>query len=125
MNQHLVLKDLEKVAQAIYDKKGINILVLDVRDICTMTDYFVIAEGTVDRHVKALSQTIMDAFTSEKREPLHAEGQQEGDWVVLDYGDFVVHLFTPQLREKYAFEKLWTKGKIVDVKINTGLEINR
>ena len=72
MNQHLVLKDLEKVAQAIYDKKGINILVLDVRDICTMTDYFVIAEGTVDRHVKALSQTIMDAFTSEKREPLHA-----------------------------------------------------
>lgn len=118
MNKNSILKDLERIAQAIYDKKGMNILVLDVRDICTMTDFFIIAEGTVDRHVKALSNVIMDEFTREKRNPLHAEGLQDGEWIVLDYGDFVIHLFTPELREKYALENLWSKGKIVDVKIN-------
>lgn len=119
MKQNSDLKDLDRVAQAIYDKKGSNILAIDVRDICTMTDYFVIAEGTVDRHVKALGQTIMDEFSKEKRWPIHVEGLQEGDWVVLDYGSFVIHLFTPQLREKYGLEKLWKEGKIVDVQIQS------
>jgi ribosome-associated protein len=113
------LKKLNDIAQAIYDKKGFNILVLDVRSICTMTDYFIIAEGTVDRHVKALSQTISDELAQQGQHPLHVEGQQEGDWVVLDYGDFVIHLFTPDLREKYALEELWRKGKVVDVQITT------
>lgn len=120
MNKHSsIFKDLDRIAQVIYDKKGFNILVLDVREICTMTDFFIIAEGTVDRHVKALSQTIIDEFAKEKRDPLHVEGQQEGDWVVIDYGDFVIHLFIPELREKYALEELWEKGKVVDVKIDT------
>ena len=86
-----------------------------------MTDYFIIAEGTVDRHVKALSQAIMDELSSKKgkRTPLHVEGEREGDWVVIDYGDFVIHLFIPELREKYALEELWQKGRVVDVTINT------
>ena len=116
---NLVQEDLNRIAQAIYDKKGFNILVLNVQKVCTMTDYFIIAEGTVDRHVRALSQTIMDEFTSRGIEPLHVEGQQDGDWIVLDYGDIVVHLFIPELREKYALEQLWKKGQIVDVKIDT------
>lgn len=110
---------LNHIAQAIYDKKGFNILVLDVRDICTMTDFFVMAEGTVDRHVKALGQTIYDELALQGQYPLHVEGQQEGDWVVLDYADFVIHLFIPELREKYALEELWQKGRVVDVQINT------
>jgi ribosome-associated protein len=114
-----MLKDLERIAQVIYDKKGFNILVLDVRDICTMTDFFIIAEGSVDRHVKALSHAVVDMFESRGIRSLHAEGQQEGDWVVLDYGHFVIHLFIPELREKYALEELWKEGKIVDVKILT------
>lgn len=118
MNHHSILKDLDRIAQVIYDKKGFNILVLDVSGICTMTDFFIIAEGTVDRHVKALSHAIIDEFSGKKREPLHVEGQQ-GDWVVLDYGDFVIHLFIPELRIKYALEDLWKKGQIVDVKIDT------
>lgn len=110
---------LNHIAQTIYDKKGFNILVLDVRDICTMTDFFVMAEGTVDRHVKALGQTIYDELALQGQYPLHVEGQQEGDWVVLDYADFVIHLFIPELREKYALEDLWRKGRVVDVQINT------
>lgn len=118
MNDQTVLKDLNHVAQVVYDKKGFNILVLDVREICTMTDYFIIAEGTVDRHVKALAQTITDELSLHGKQPLHAEGQREGDWVVLDYGEFVIHLFIPELREKYALAELWKAGKVVDVKID-------
>lgn len=115
-----MLKELTRIAQAVYDKKGFNILIIDVRKISTMTDYFIIAEGTVDRHVKALSQTIIDELSLHGgRTPLHVEGQQEGDWVVLDYADFVIHLFIPELREKYALEELWQKGQVVDVKIDT------
>ena len=114
-----ILKELTRIAQAVYDKKGINTLIIDVRNISSMTDYFIIAEGTVDRHVKALSNAIIDELAQLKRSPLHVEGQQEGDWVVVDYGDYVIHLFIPELREKYALEELWRKGQIVDVKIDT------
>jgi ribosome-associated protein len=110
---------LSSVAQAIFDKKGFNILVLDVRGICTMTDYFLIAEGTVDRHVKALSGAVKDLL-AEKGIPLfHVDGEQEAEWVVLDCSDFVVHLFVPEWREKYALEELWHAGKVVDVTIDT------
>lgn len=112
----LTIEDLNQIAQCIYDKKGFNILVLDVRGVCAMTDYFIIAEGSVDRHVRAISQSIQDGQTTS---PFRVEGASEGDWIVLDYIDFVVHLFTPELREKYALEELWKKGKIVDVKIDT------
>lgn len=114
-----ISKQLTAIAQAIFDKKGFNILVLDVRGICTMTDYFIIAEGNVDRHVKALSNIVIDLLAEAGLQPLHIDGQQISDWIVLDYGDFVIHLFIPELREKYSLEELWSEGKIVDVKIST------
>lgn len=119
MTKHLLIKELNRAAQAIFDKKGFNILVFDVRGISTMTDYFIIAEGTVDRHVKALSFALEDELAKLGRKPMYVEGQQEGDWVVLDYVDIVIHLFTPELRERYGLEKLWSEGQIVDVEIDT------
>jgi len=115
----LQAKDLNLIAQAIYDKKGFNILVLDVRNVSTMTDFFIIAEGTVDRHVKAIGQSIRDQLELKGQTPFLVEGEQEGDWMVLDYTDFVIHLFTPELREKYRLEELWHQGKVVDVQIET------
>lgn len=112
-------RELNLVAQTIYDKKGFNILALDVRGISTMTDFFVIAEGSVDRHVNALSKAIVDALEAVGRKPLLIEGLREGEWVVLDYGDMVIHLFTPELRERYAIERLWQKGRLVDLVIET------
>ncbi len=113
-------KILNTIAQAIYDKKGFNILVLDIRGISSMTDYIVIAEGNVNRHVNALSHTIKDTLIEEKIHPFHSEGEKESDWVVLDFGDVIVHLFIPEMREKYNLEELWKKSKIIDVKINLG-----
>lgn len=111
-------KLLNDIAQAIYDKKGFNTLILDVKGICSMADCFIIAEGTVDRHVRALANTISDLLKEFNHHPLHVEGMQEGDWIVLDYSDFVIHLFVPELRQKYALEELWKNGKIIDVDIN-------
>jgi ribosome-associated protein len=111
------LKFLDLVAQSIFDKKGFNILALDVRKVSTMADYFIIAEGSVDRHVKALAQEIVARAKETGTRPLHVEGLQDGDWVVVDFGDVVIHLFTPELREKYSIEEVWREGKIVDVSI--------
>lgn len=117
-------KILSEVSQAIYDKKGFNILALDVRGISTMTDYYLIAEGSVSRHVKSLYSAIKDKLSESGIELLHAEGVNESDWIVMDYGDFVIHLFIPDLREKYALEELWTKAKIVDVDIVVSNELS-
>lgn len=110
---------LNTIGQAIFDKKGSNIIALDVRGISTMTDFYVIAEGNVERHVKAIHNTILDAMHQKGHRALHVEGVRESDWIVIDFGEIVIHLFTPDMREKYALENLWKEGKIVDVKINT------
>jgi ribosome-associated protein len=111
-------KILRVIGQAIVDKKGLNLLTLDVRGISSMTDYFVIAEGTVDRHVVSLAKNVEDAMKQEGFSPCHVEGIREGEWVVLDYMDVVIHLFIPDLRQHYALEEAWKEGKIVDVPVD-------
>lgn len=108
---------LTLISQTIYDKKGINTLTLDIRGISTLTDFAVIAEGNVDRHVIALATAILQALENIGEKPAHIEGLQTGDWVVLDFLDFMVHLFMPGLRDKYQLEQLWKKGKILDLNI--------
>lgn len=110
---------LNRIAQTIFDKKGMNILALDLRNVSNMTDYFLIAEGSVDRHVIGIYRAIIEDLQKEGRTPLHTEGEQVGDWVVIDYGDIIIHLFTPEMREKYALEQLWHEGKIADLSIKT------
>ncbi len=110
---------LDAISQSIYDKKGFNILALDVRDISTLADYVIIAEGNIDRHLKALCMTIKETSQKLGQMPLYVEGEQSGEWIVIDYGEVVVHLFIPELREKYALEELWHEADIIDVKINT------
>ena len=106
---------LTHIAQAIMNKKGFNILVLDVEGISTLTDYFIIAEGTVDRHLRALAKDVTDVMDEHGRVPYHIEGLQQADWIVLDFVDVVIHLFVAGFREKYALEEVWRSGKIVDV----------
>lgn len=114
-----VTKLLHTIAQAIYDKSGFNILALDVREVCSMTDYFVIAEGNVDRHLIALSRAVVDATRKIGECPLIVEGEQEGNWIVIDFGDVVVHLFLSDYREKYELEKMWSDSAVYDLRIKT------
>lgn len=113
------MQELDLIAQALFDKSGFNILALDVRRVCSMTDYFIIAEGNVDRHVKALAESVMEAMKKVGREPWQTEGLQGGEWAVLDYSNIVVHLFTPDMRSKYDIEGVWREGEIAPVKIDT------
>lgn len=108
-------KVLNQVAQILFDKKGINILVLDVREVSSLTDYFLIAEGNVDKHVSALAKAVIEALKKEGKHPIHVEGLDQGDWVVVDYMELVIHLFKPGMREKYRLEELWRAGKVVDI----------
>lgn len=113
---------LNAMAQIIYDKKGSNLLALDVRGLSSITDYLLIAEGNVDRHVISLAKALIDQMEEKGHKILHVEGLKMGDWVVLDYGSIIVHLFMPGLRQKYSLEKLWTDSKIVDLKIDLRLD---
>jgi len=115
-----VQKLVQHACQAIVDKKGCNIVTLDVRGVSTITDYFIIAEGTVSRHVAALARHIDDEISKYKTYPIHIEGLQEGDWVVMDYMDFIVHLFTPELRQYYALEEVWKEGKVLSLDLDYG-----
>lgn len=108
---------LNLIAQLLYDKKGFNILALDVQGISTLTDYFLIAEGNVDKHVIALAKGVVVALKQEGEAPIHVEGLEQGDWVVIDYMDIVIHLFKPGLRDKYRLEELWREGMIIDLQI--------
>jgi ribosome-associated protein len=105
---------LEEIVKAIQDKKGFNILVLDVQEISTLTYYFVIAEGRVERHLKAISDEVIDRMEKVGRRPYHVEGIGDGDWAVVDFGDIMIHLFKPTVREKYGLEEVWRESKIVD-----------
>ena len=94
---------LDKICQVIQDKKGFNVLVLDVRGISSVTDWLVIAEGNVDRHVSAIAAAVAD-----EKKPLRFEGLQGGDWALLDYAEVMVHIFLPATREKFRLEELWS-----------------
>lgn len=109
---------LELIAQALYDKKGFNILVLDVSSFSTMADSYVIAEGNVERHVKALSKELVDVLQAAGKSLYHIDAASP-NWIVLDFGNVVIHLMTPETRERYSLEELWRQAKIVDVNIDT------
>lgn len=108
---------LEKICQSIFDKKGFNILTLDVREVSSLTDFCVIAEGNVEKHVKTIADVLCEALREEGKRPIHVEGDQSGDWIIVDYADIIVHLFTPDKREKFALEQLWQEARVVDVAI--------
>lgn len=114
------IENLNAIAQVIYDKKGFNILALDVQGLSSITDYILIAEGNVDRHVSSIARAVCDELHERGEKPVHIEGIANGDWAVLDFGEVMVHIFGPNLRERYCLERLWGESKIVDLDIDYG-----
>lgn len=112
-------KILNGIAQTIFDRKGFNIIGLDVKGLSSLTDYMIIAEGNIDRHVKSIGSSVVDKLKEMKNPAWHVEGEKVGDWLVIDAGDVIVHILTPELREKYGIEFLWKDAKIIDLEIIT------
>ena len=106
----------QAAAEAILDKKGDDVALLDISDLLVVTDVFVIATGTSTRHVKTLADDVEEHLREVLGErPLRKEGADYGRWVLLDYGDVVVHLFDLETRDFYDLERLWADAPRIDV----------
>jgi ribosome-associated protein len=99
--------EVRRAAELALERKAHDVVILDLRGISTATDYFVIAGGTSDVQVKAIAEHVLDELKKDSVRPEHSEGLRGGRWVLLDYVDFVVHVFHPQAREFYQLENLW------------------
>lgn len=104
-----------KISQLALDKKGNDIVILDLKKLSDVTDYFVIVSCESDIHVKTIANFIEDELNKEKIRVWHKEGYGKLNWVLLDYIDVVTHIFRPDTREYYGLEKLWADAKITRV----------
>jgi len=98
----------ELICQAVDDAKGLNVRVLDVQRISDVTDYMVLTSGTSNRHVSSVADKVLEAMRQHGCRPLGTEGREAGEWVLLDFGDVLVHVMKPDVRQFYNLEKLWT-----------------
>ena len=100
---------------AAEDKKAIELVVLDLRKAAGFTDYFVICSGQNVRQVRAIADAVTDGLSSQGVEPAHVEGYERSEWVLLDYFDFIVHIFAPETRFFYGLERLWGNAERIEV----------
>jgi len=105
--------DLRTAIDALEAHKARDLVVLDLRGLCDATDFFIIATGTSDTHVRALAESVVEELRLGGERPHHIEGLSGGRWVLLDFVDFVVHVFHPSLREFYQLERLWADAPAV------------
>jgi ribosome-associated protein len=101
-------------ARAAASKQAREVVVLDVRDLIVITDYFLIASGSSDRQVRAVAEEIERAVKARGLRPVRREGEREGRWVLLDFVDFVAHVFQDHDREYYGLERLWADAPVVE-----------
>ena len=109
-------KDLAIQAVKLMDaKKAVDVNLIDIREVSTLGDYFVIATGTSSTHVKALADELEMRLKEEGASPDHIEGYRSNSWILLDYGNVIVHVFTEESRAFYDLDRLWQDGETVDI----------
>ncbi|MEN6310948.1 MAG: ribosome silencing factor [Acidobacteriota bacterium] len=107
-------REIKLAVQACLAKKAEELCVLDLAELSSFTDYFLVMHGNSARQNAAIGDAVEDDLRRAGTRPLSVEGREAGDWVLLDYGFFVVHVFTPQAREHYSLEKLWGDAQRLD-----------
>ncbi len=117
MNREAFLDTLDlarTIVDLVADKKGENIVLMDLHDVSLITDYFVIASADNERQLNAVTDYIRDELKKRRqRYPLRTEGRGDSGWVLMDYGDVVVHLFSPDVRSYYDLESLWRDANVL------------
>src|SRR6476619_6438619 len=104
----------QRAAAILLDRKANDVVLLSLKGVSDMTDYFLIASGTSDTHVRALGNAVMEDMKKDTGQTAHhSEGLSQGRWVLLDYVDFVVHVFHPTLRNFYQIERLWADAEVI------------
>jgi ribosome-associated protein len=108
--------ELQLAIRSADEKKAVDMIGLDLREIASFTEFFLIATGTNQRQVQAIANEISEQLKKQlKRRPVRIEGYNTAEWVLLDYGDFVVHLFDKNAREFYDLERLWRDARRVEI----------
>jgi len=106
---------VDRAAKAADGKKAVDLVVLDLRKATGFTDFFVIASGTSSRQVRAIADAVIETLSAEGVKPAHIEGYDRGEWILIDYFDFVVHVFSPDTRSFYGLERLWGSAERIEV----------
>jgi ribosome-associated protein len=106
---------IDRAVRAAEDKKAEELVVLDLRSAAGFTDYFVVCSGTNPRQVRAIADAVTEALAGDGVKPAHVEGYKRAEWILLDYFDFIVHVFAPETRMFYSLERLWGSAERVDV----------
>lgn len=102
-------------ARVLLDRRAINLVILEVKNLSSFADYFLICSGNSDRQVQAIASHVEEELGSEGVHPLGVEGKREGRWVLLDYGDVIVHVFYQPVREFYDLERLWSEAPRIEL----------
>jgi ribosome-associated protein len=101
---------VELAVRTIVDHKGLEPVILEVKGLCSFADYFIVCSGGSRRHALALAQHLEESLSKAGAKPLGVEGMEEGQWVLMDYNDVVIHIFSQPLREFYNLEGLWAEA---------------
>jgi len=109
------LAKLALIVEAVHERKGVDLVGLDVREISSFADTFIIATGTSDRHVRSIADSIEAALKVHADSPMGIEGYDEGRWVLVDCGDTIVHVFQPEIRDHYDLERLWSDAPTLEL----------
>ena len=102
-----------KAAKLADEKKALDVIVLDLRKLTNITDYFVVCSGESDTQVRAISGHIIEQLRKEKVNYFHCEGEQNAVWILIDYSDVVIHIFELETRQYYELERLWGDGELI------------
>ena len=106
----------ERISKILDTNKAEQILTLTLIGQCSFADYMIVASGRAPRHVAALADYVADMLKKEGNPPLSIEGKDTGDWVLIDAGDIIVHIFRPEIRQFYNIEKMWTLPPVADAR---------
>ncbi len=113
-------REVRTALEAARDKKAIDLVVLDLRALASFTDFFVICSGQNSRQVQAIADAVEEGLRKSQVKPAHVEGFKRAEWVLLDYFDFIVHVFSAERREFYALERLWGSARRVELPAEPG-----
>lgn len=108
-------KRISVIAKAADDKKAFDVTILDIKGLSSVADYFIILSGNTTRQAVSIGENIEDQMSKEGYDVFNKDGYNTGKWVLLDYGDILVHIFEKEERDYYDLERLWIDGRMIDI----------
>jgi ribosome-associated protein len=112
---HRLPAQIQRAITAAQDRKASDVVVLDLRPADGFTDFFIIVSGQNSRQIKAIADAVQDSLAERGVKPAHLEGYDRGGWILLDFFDFIVHVFSPETRAFYGLERLWGSAERIEV----------